>query len=65
MNSSIPQPTDEKATLKVKDVAAIFDVQPSTVYRWVESQKIPAHRTPGGQLRFKRSEIERKPEVAQ
>lgn len=49
--------TEERATLKVADVAKLYDVRKSTVYRWAASGKIPSHKTPGGQLRFKPSEI--------
>jgi excisionase family DNA binding protein len=56
------QQQTERATLRVTDVARYHGVKPATVYRWAAAGKIPKHFTPGGQLRFKPSEIERKPE---
>ena len=47
--------------LKVKnyittgEAAAIFDVAPDTVLRWIKSGDIPAIRTPGGHYRIHRN----------
>lgn len=40
-------------------VAALFGVHTSTVGDWAESGKLPHFRTPGGQRRFRREDVER------
>ena len=37
------------------EAAAIFDVDPDTVLRWIKSGEIPAIRTPGGHYRIHRN----------
>ncbi len=37
------------------EAAAIFDVEPDTVLRWIKSGNIPAIRTPGGHYRINRN----------
>jgi excisionase family DNA binding protein len=37
------------------EAAAIFDVEPDTVLRWIKSGEIPAIRTPGGHYRINRN----------
>ncbi len=37
------------------EAAAIFDVDPDTVLRWIKSGEIPAIRTPGGHYRINRN----------
>jgi excisionase family DNA binding protein len=37
------------------EAAAIFDVDPDSVLRWIKSGKIPAIRTPGGHYRIPRN----------
>lgn len=37
------------------EAAAIFDVEPDTVLRWIKSGVIPAIRTPGGHYRINRN----------
>ena len=37
------------------EAAAIFDVEPDTVLRWIKSGDIPAIRTPGGHYRINRN----------
>lgn len=43
--------------LKIKDVADLLNVSPTTIRRWLTLGKIPAYRL-HGQYRFNRSEIE-------
>lgn len=43
--------------LKIKDVAELLSISPTTVRRWLGEGKIPAYRL-NGQYRFSRSEIE-------
>ena len=39
-------------------VAALFGVHVSTIVRWADEGKIPCFRTPGGQRRYPRAEID-------
>lgn len=43
--------------LKVKELAAILNVSPKTIYQWAEMGKIPCRKL-NGALRFVWSEIE-------
>ena len=43
--------------MKRREVAALFNVNPSTVDRWAETGRIPSMVTPGGQRRYRRAEI--------
>lgn len=45
----------EKNYLTTGEAAAIFDVDPDTVLRWIKSGDIPAIRTPGGHYRINRN----------
>ena len=38
--------------LKAKDVAALLDVDGSTVRRWIADGHLPSIKTPGGQYRI-------------
>lgn len=49
--------SEEHDLLTVAELAAIFNVHPRTVARWDDDGKIKAVRTPGGQRRFRRSEV--------
>lgn len=40
-------------------VAHLFNVSITTVGNWADSGKIPHFRTPGGQRRFHRDDVER------
>ena len=42
----------EKNYLSTGEAAAIFDVDPDTVLRWIKLGDIPAIRTPGGHYRI-------------
>ena len=45
--------------LKGAEVAAMFRVNPKTVYRWTKEGKLPyALKTPGRQYRYSRTTIE-------
>lgn len=39
-------------------VAKIFNVHPTTVMDWADKGKLPSFRTPGGQRRFRREDVE-------
>jgi excisionase family DNA binding protein len=47
----------DEELLTVGELVAIFKVHPRTVARWADEGKIDAIRTPGGQRRFRRSEV--------
>ena len=42
---------------RVSDVAKYFGVAHTTVYHWVYRGLLPAHKTPGGRLRFVEAEV--------
>jgi excisionase family DNA binding protein len=44
-----------KNYLTTGEAAAIFDVDPDTILRWIKSGDIPAIRTPGGHYRINRN----------
>lgn len=44
--------------LRIGEVAALFRVTPAAVRDWEKAGKITAFRTPGGQRRYRRAEIE-------
>ncbi len=44
--------------LSVEEIARYLGVSKESIYRWLEKQRIPAHRV-GKQWRFKPSEIDR------
>ncbi len=44
-----------KNYLTTGEAAAIFDVDPDTVLRWIKLGEIPAIRTPGGHYRIHRN----------
>ncbi len=44
--------------LDVEDIATHLKVSVPTIYRWIESQKIPCHRL-GKLWRFKASEVDK------
>jgi len=55
-------PTPEDLTRV--EVAELLRVSPDTVSRWAEEGRIPHWTTPGGQRRFRRSDIEKIKTVA-
>jgi len=44
--------------LTAEEVAVPLRVKPATVTRWAREGKIDSLRTPGGQLRFRREDVE-------
>lgn len=57
--SSKDTQSSEADLVPIGEVARIFGVTVATVRRWEREGKISAERTPGGQRRFNRAEIER------
>ena len=45
----------EKTFITTGEAAAIFNVDPDSILRWIKSGKIPAIRTPGGHYRINRN----------
>lgn len=44
--------------LRLGEAAALIPVHPDTLRNWADEGKVPFIRTPGGQRRFRRSDIE-------
>ena len=44
--------------VSAKQVARMLGIDPSTVYRWCRSGKVPACQTPGGQYRIKKEDAD-------
>jgi excisionase family DNA binding protein len=44
--------------LRLSDAAAIIGVHPETLRRWADAGKVRSFRTPGGQRRFDRTDVE-------
>lgn len=49
---------NEERWLSVEDIALHLGVSKETVYRWLEKEKIPAHRV-GKLWKFRASEVDR------
>ncbi len=45
--------------LTTREVAELLQVDLSTVTRWIRYGRLPAIRTPGGQYRVRREDVER------
>ena len=50
--------SDSERWLSVEEIAAHLGVSKETVYRWLEREKIPAHRV-GRLWKFKASEVDK------
>jgi excisionase family DNA binding protein len=50
---------DEDRLLTTGEVAALFRVDPKTVRKWANVGRISAIRTPGGDRRFRESDVRR------
>lgn len=44
--------------LTTREVAELAKVHPTTVGRWAKDGEVPFVRLPGGQLRFKRTDVD-------
>jgi excisionase family DNA binding protein len=45
--------------LSVGETASILGASPASIRRWADQGFLPSYRTPGGQRRFDRDEVER------
>lgn len=52
------EPTAEPYDLTVSTAAALLSVHPDTLRSWTDGGKVPSWTTPGGQRRYRRSDIE-------
>ena len=57
MNPYAPLP--EKPYLRTAEVANAFGVTPSSVFTWVKNGRLKPIRTPGGNFRFARADVEK------
>ncbi len=53
-----PDAGDEGETISVAEVAAIFEVTPQAVYKWIEKGAIDYEQTPGGSYRIPFAQFE-------
>ncbi len=49
---------DEKPTLRLSEAASLLGVHPDTLRRWADAGQVPCTRTPGGERRFLRTDID-------
>lgn len=52
------RPSNDDPVLTLDEAAAVVRVSPRTMHRYVKDGRISALRTPGGQLRFRRADVE-------
>lgn len=50
--------TASERLLRPDQVAAVFNVSPRTVTYWAAIGRFPSVRTPGGQYRFRRADVD-------
>lgn len=58
IDESIERPALMECLLKPGEVARLFRVKVRTVNKWARAGKLPSRRTPGGQRRFRPSDVE-------
>lgn len=58
LENTAPVP-DDRPPLTTAQVAALFNVHPKTVQAWAAAGKLESFRTPGDQLRFRQSDLDR------
>ena len=49
----------ERRFVAIGQAAAILGASPASVRRWADQGFLPSYRTPGGQRRFERAEVNR------
>ena len=50
---------DSPLAYTIREVAQMLGVSPETVRSWADGGQLESYRTPGGQPRFSRAQIER------
>ena len=50
--------TPKPEVLRLSEAAALLGVHPDTLRRWADAGQVPCTRTPGGERRFTRTDIE-------
>lgn len=53
------EPTDLEVPLSPSEVARAFKVSVTTVRDWADSGLLPHFKTPGGQRRFRREDVDK------
>ncbi len=48
----------EAQVLRLSEAAALLSVHPDTLRRWADAGQVPCTRTPGGERRFLRTDID-------
>ena len=56
---ALDAPDQREATVTMREAADALGVSPSTVRRWAEDGRLPAHRTQGGHRRFLADDVRR------
>ncbi len=59
MREPAPKEITRRDWMRLAEAAALLGVSPSTLRRWGDAGKVACRRTPGGQRRFARAEMER------
>jgi excisionase family DNA binding protein len=54
-HETLPEP---RLGLSISEAARVLGVSLSTVRRWSDSGTLPSYRTPGGQRRYSRAQLE-------
>ena len=50
--------TPNGEVLRLSEAAALLGVHPDTLRRWADAGQVPCTRTPGGERRFTRADVE-------
>ena len=50
--------TPKGEVLRLSEAAALLGVHPDTLRRWADAGQVPCTRTPGGERRFTRADVE-------
>ena len=58
MSRFVTDVLNDDPLLTCVEVAALFRVDPKTVSRWAKAGRLQSIKTPGGHVRFRRSDVE-------
>lgn len=53
-----PMHAESREYLRLSEAAAALGVHPDTLRRWADKGRVPVTRTPGGERRFARADVE-------